>query len=492
MKIILNSLFILCLSNNIKLSMMNIYDTLSKQQKQLPREKIIKWYMCGPTVYDHAHIGHARNYITNDILIRILDYFGYNICLTMNITDVDDKIINKANELYQNQNEWKTISSIYEKSFVDDMLKLNINMPHFITRVSDYIPEIISFIEDLITNGHAYKSQSSSSVYFDTKSFYEKFSDGFDVPPSELNEEISDTTYLHEKKDMRDFALWKSSKPNEPYWDSPWGKGRPGWHIECSAMSHSIFGDHLTMHSGGIDLKFPHHENERKQCVAKSQNSHWTDFFIHIGHLHIQGKKMSKSLKNFITIKDILQRYTSDDLRMFCLMHKYSDNIDFNDEHLAQVALTVKKIKDFLSRTEYFVKDDKYKYLYKKNDPDVIIKTISIKYDIDNDLLNDFDTPSAIKKILNMIEMANTYESNYQVVSIVYNHVVKIFSMFGMQFVESAGNSNDLKLINIIDNFRNNVRNYAKKNKQGELYTITDDVRNELSKIGTNLTDDKK
>jgi cysteinyl-tRNA synthetase len=189
---------------------MNIHDTLSKGLKTLDKNKIIKWYMCGPTVYDHAHLGHARNYITNDILCRILSHLGYQTCLTMNITDVDDKIIKKTLEIYQNPNDWKKISEQYEKSFIEDMIRLNVKMPDVLTRVSDYIPEIIYSIETLMSNGYAYKSEQSASVYFDSESYYKDFTDGFDIHSAE--EDISEQTFASEKKNAKDFALWKAIK----------------------------------------------------------------------------------------------------------------------------------------------------------------------------------------------------------------------------------------------------------------------------------------
>lgn len=482
---------------------MKIYDTLSETDNAtLNKNKIITWYMCGPTVYDHAHIGHARNYITNDILIRILKHRGYKIFLTMNITDIDDKIIKKSLETYKDPNAWKQISSQYEKSFIEDMIYLNVNMPTVLTRVSDYIPEIIAFIETLIKKGYAYPSPGNlpMSVYFNTRYYYEKdHSDGFDVPLNEPDEDISDIKFLNEKQDKRDFALWKAAKPNEPSWPSPWGNGRPGWHIECSAMSQAVFGSTLTIHSGGVDLKFPHHENERKQCIGHNEcsgeNGNWPEIFIHIGHLHIDGLKMSKSLKNFITIKDISKKYNNNVLRMFCLMHKYSDPVDFSEEHIDQISGTVKMITDFLARTEYFVKDETHKLCYKKQtqeDIKTIFKIESMMLEIDENLENNFDTVSAIKKVMTMIDIANVNNENYSIISLIYNNVMMLLTMFGFRFDKAGNNNNNnVKLVRIIDTIRNKIRDYAKENKQNGLFKITDEIREELRQNGINL-DDKK
>lgn len=236
----------------------------------------------------------------------------------MNITDVDDKIINKTITIHDDPFKWPEISQKYEKSFLEDMINLNIDIPDMITRVSDHINEIIIYISGLIDNNYAYVSYGS--VYFESGKFYESFNDGFQNVVNEFDTEILDTKFLNEKKDPRDFALWKTAKDNEPSWSSPW--------------ADKVFGSHMSIHSGGVDLKFPHHENERKQHIGKTFNEKWVEAFIHIGHLHIEGKKMSKSLKNFITIKDVLHNYTQNELRLFCLMHKYSDNIDFSNEHM--------------------------------------------------------------------------------------------------------------------------------------------------------------
>ena len=226
--------------------------------------------MCGPTVYDETHMGHARTYLAFDIIHRILrDYFGYNVRLVMNITDIDDKIIRKANEAGQ---PFDSISRKFENEFLEDMGKLNVELPDVITRVSEYVPEIIAFIEKIMKNGYAY--ESNGSVYFDTKAYSDSPNHTYaKLEPTSVNDAekfeegegvlTSGDDVKKEKKNTFDFALWKKSKEGEPSWDSPWGKGRPGWHIECSAMANEIFKEHpIDIHSGGVDLRFPHHDNE--------------------------------------------------------------------------------------------------------------------------------------------------------------------------------------------------------------------------------------
>lgn len=477
---------------------MQIQDTLTKNIKELKNDKTINWYMCGPTVYDHAHLGHARNYITNDILIRILNHLGYQVCLNMNITDIDDKIIKKAIET---KDSWQNIAKQYEKLFIENMTELNVKMPDMLTRVSEYMPEIIDFIKVLISKNFAYKSDCSSSVYFDSENYYEKFTDGFDITgccddfEEEQKQEQDNLKNMikQEKKNKRDFALWKAVKSSdEPYWESPWGNGRPGWHIECSAMSHSIFGDNLTIHSGGIDLKFPHHENERKQCVAMTENDRWVEIFVHIGHLHIDGLKMSKSLKNFITISNIIKKYDANVLRMFCLIHKYSDNIDYSEEHMEQVLQMVKQIEKYFSRTEQYIKDEKKKLSYAKpsnKEKETIFCVNNIKNEITNDLKNDFDTPTVMKKIFNLIHIANTHDTNFSISLNIFNYVQSIIFMFGLKFNKET-QDNNFEFVTVIKNFREKIRDYAKNKKQSELFKLSDEIRDEMiQKFNINLID---
>jgi cysteinyl-tRNA synthetase len=233
--------------------------------------------MCGPTVYDSAHLGHARTYLTFDIIRRILsNYFHYDVNLCMNITDIDDKIIQRSNEQKKNFSEF---ARYWEDSFFKDMRALNVMYPNYITRVSEYIPEIIAFIEVIIKNGYAY--EKNGSVYFDIEAYKKGKHLYAKLVPQDKNQNLEELQEAEgalskdntgEKKNKGDFALWKTSKKDEPFWDSPWGKGRPGWHIECSVMSFSVFGQSLDIHSGGIDLKFPHHDNEIAQTEAHDES----------------------------------------------------------------------------------------------------------------------------------------------------------------------------------------------------------------------------
>jgi len=273
----------------------------------------------------------------------------------MNITDVDDKIIRKSNEAGVQFGE---VSRKYEREFMEDMKRLNVGLPSVITRVSEYIPEIIAFIEKIIANGFAY--ESNGSVYFDVGKFsaspdhrYNKLEPGASNDAFRVNEGegvlTDENTVASEKRGTKDFALWKKSKAGEPKWDSPWGEGRPGWHIECSAMAGSLLPTPpIDIHTGGVDLKFPHHDNEVAQSEAFYNNDCWVNNFWHTGHLHIAGRKMSKSLKNFITIKAILERYNARQVRFLFLVHNWSSLMNYSEENSwAEAVFKEKQFSEF-------------------------------------------------------------------------------------------------------------------------------------------------
>ncbi|ROI37026.1 putative cysteine--tRNA ligase, mitochondrial [Anabarilius grahami] len=250
------------------------YNSLTKQKEPLvlAQERIASWYSCGPTVYDHAHLGHACSYVRFDILQRILSkLFGINVIHVMVITDIDDKIIQRSLE----ENISPTVlARMHEEEFKKDMQALRVLPPAVYMRVTDNIPQIVAFIERIIRNGHAYVT-NQGNVYFNTQSIGSRYGKLVNLGGVVGEQGVQD------KRDPRDFALWKASKPHEPHWDSPWGQGRPGWHIECSTIASSVFGSQLDIHSGGIDLAFPHHENEIAQSEAYHQCEQWGNYFLH-------------------------------------------------------------------------------------------------------------------------------------------------------------------------------------------------------------------
>lgn len=312
--------------------MIQIFNSLTK--KKQPFEPIepgkVKMYVCGMTVYDYCHIGHARPMVIFDVITRYLRSHGYEVIYVHNITDVDDKIINRANE---NNESCDELTSRFIDFMHEDEKSLMIVSPNHEPRATDYMQQIIELIEKLVAKEHAYLA-SNGDVYFDVRRFkeYGKLSHrNIDDLISGARVEVTDV-----KRDPLDFVLWKLEKPNEPSWGSPWGRGRPGWHIECSAMSTEILGQPFDIHGGGMDLKFPHHENEIAQSEA-AYNKDFAKIWMHVGLLQINKEKMSKSLDNFFTIREVLKKYHAEVIRYFMISGHYRSTVNYAEENLTQI-----------------------------------------------------------------------------------------------------------------------------------------------------------
>ena len=315
---------------------LRLYNTLTGQKEpfipQVPGKAGM--YVCGVTVYDYCHIGHARAGIVFDVIYRYLQYAGYDVTFVRNYTDIDDKIINRAN---QEGTDYRTIADRYIAAFDEDMGRLGLKKPTLEPKATDHIDDIIAIIEKLIANGHAY--EAAGDVYFAVETFdhYLKLSKrNLEDMQAGARVEVDER-----KKNPMDFALWKGSKPGEPWWQSPWGKGRPGWHIECSAMSMRFLGPSFDIHGGGKDLVFPHHENEiaQSECANGCQ---FVKYWLHNGFVNINSEKMSKSLGNFFTIREVLELFDAEVLRFFILQAHYRSPLDYSDQNLreAQAGLT--------------------------------------------------------------------------------------------------------------------------------------------------------
>jgi len=321
---------------------LRVYNTLNGQKEDFqPIEPgKVKMYVCGVTVYDYCHIGHARANIVFDIIYRYLQFAGFDVTYVRNYTDVDDKIIKRANERGISSKE---LSEEFIRAFDEDMATLGLAIPTHQPKATEYIPQIVEICQKLIDKGLAYAA--GGDVYYRVGKFpgYLKLSKrnmdemqaGARITPGE------------QKEDPMDFALWKGAKPDEPSWESPWGAGRPGWHIECSAMSSSLLGDTFDIHGGGRDLIFPHHENEIAQSEGASGKP-FVNYWMHNGFVNINQEKMSKSLGNFFTIRDILKRYNPEVLRFFILSAHYRSPIDFSDQNLVEAELGLSRFYEAL------------------------------------------------------------------------------------------------------------------------------------------------
>ncbi|XP_022229472.2 cysteine--tRNA ligase, mitochondrial isoform X2 [Drosophila obscura] len=361
----------------------------------LHNPNMVTWYTCGPTVYDSAHLGHASTYVKVDIIQRILrDYFKINLVTAMNITDVDDKIIRKARE---SGCDWLGMARTYEAEFRQDMLRLNVQPPDIRTHVTSNMPAILQFIEELINESQAYVTEDNS-VYFDV-SMYPHYGKLQRLGMS--SEEKSDLL----KQNSADFALWKAKKEaDEPSWAAPWGgEGRPGWHIECSAIAGLFFGSQLDFHAGGLDLRFPHHENEEAQCCVRYQTDQWVNYWMHTGQLYIAGdeQKMSKSLGNTISIAEMLQTYTADEFRMACLLSNYRNAMPYSEQLMLTARQTLQRFKNFqadLSAYTQFLKP------VRKLDEGALRAQIAhMATEFDSSLRDDFDTARGISVLIDQM-----------------------------------------------------------------------------------------
>ncbi|MGC2061346.1 MAG: cysteine--tRNA ligase [Thermodesulfovibrionales bacterium] len=382
---------------------MRIYNTLTaKKEEFVPvRPGEVRMYSCGITAYDHCHIGHARSAIVFDVMRRYIRYKGYAITYIRNFTDIDDKIINRG---HQEGLAWEAVAKKYIDEYYRDMDMLGVGRADVEPRATEYISEMIGIVQGLIDKGHAY--ESDGSVYFEVASFreYGKLSkrDPEDMMAGariEVNER---------KKNPMDFALWKASKEGEPAWESPWGPGRPGWHIECSAMSLKHLGETFDIHGGGADLIFPHHENEIAQSEAFTGKP-FVKYWVHNGFITVDKEKMSKSLGNFFTIREILHKFDAESVRFFLLSTHYRSPIEFSDEQLkeAEVSIdryytTVLRVRDFLVQDQSGEK--------KSTDENALSDTLdSFIAKFSEAMDDDFNTALAIGSIFELIRILNKY-----------------------------------------------------------------------------------
>ncbi|MEM2872620.1 MAG: cysteine--tRNA ligase [Nitrososphaerales archaeon] len=327
-----------------------VYNSYTRKKEDFKpiSDKKVRMFVCGPTVYDFSHLGHARTYVAYDVIARWLRYRGFDLFYLMNITDIDDKIIKRARE--KNEDPLK-LARRFEESFFQDIASLQINTIDVYARASEHIPDIIDQIERLIEKGFAYITQTG--VYFDVSKFedYGKLSH---QDPEELKRHRIEPD--PSKRNKQDFSLWKMRKEGEPYWNSPWGEGRPGWHIEDTAIAEKYLGQQYDIHGGGVDLIFPHHEAEIAQMESISGKKPMVRYWLHTGFLKVEGKKMAKSLGNFITIQDALKRYDLEALRLFFSSTHYRSPIDFYEKKIEQAKTSLEALYETINSIRRSVK----------------------------------------------------------------------------------------------------------------------------------------
>ncbi|WP_448213343.1 cysteine--tRNA ligase [Colwellia sp. MEBiC06753] len=453
--------------------MLQIYNTLTRKKeafKPIHAGKV-GLYVCGVTVYDLCHIGHARTYIGFDNIVRYLRFSGYDVNYVRNITDVEDKIINRANENGESPEALveRNVAEMYQ-----DFDALNLLRPDIEPRVTTHMNEIIEMIETLVAKKHAYVADSGD-VLFDVSSFneYGKLS-GQNLEQLQAGSRVDvDET----KNNPLDFVLWKSAKPNEPYWESPWGNGRPGWHIECSAMNAKELGAHFDIHGGGSDLAFPHHENEVAQsCCAL--DTPYVNYWIHTGMVQVDQEKMSKSLGNFFTIREVLQKYDAETTRFFLTSGQYRSQLNYSTDNLDQARSSLERIYTALRDVD--VAAD---FVIDKEDP--YVKQFCAAMD------DDFNTPLAIAvlfemaKQLNVAKMSNEYVTNTNELA---GNLKGLGGLLGLlqqapaTFLQGAGDSDEVAEIEALIAQRNQAR--ADKN-----WALADEARDKLNAMNIVLED---
>ena len=376
--------------------MIRLTNTLTEKKEEFKplEEGVVRLYVCGPTVYDHAHVGHARSAVVFDVIRRWFEYRGYKVIFVRNYTDIDDKIIKRSKE---EGIPWQEVARKYIESYEEDMRALNVKEPTYKPKVTEHIREIVEMIDGLIEKGYAY--EADGDVYFSVEKFpeYGKLSKrkteellaGARVEPGE------------NKRNPLDFALWKKSKEGEPGWKSPWGVGRPGWHIECSAMSMKYLGETMDIHGGGLDLVFPHHENEIAQSESYTGKT-FARYWVHNGFVMINYEKMSKSLGNFFTVKEVLKRFSPDVVRLFLLSTHYRSPIDFSFERLEETKRALNRIMNFLNSVEVV----KELPLDEEGEP-ADLNPAQTKREFEEAMDDDFNTAKALGAVYDLVKRAN-------------------------------------------------------------------------------------
>ena len=458
---------------------MLIYNTLTnKKEEFIPlNPPKVTMYVCGPTIYDYFHIGNARSFVMADIVRRYLEFKGFDVTFAMNITDVDDKLIKKAND---ENVKVEDVANKYADAFFEDIENLGIKKATIYPKATEHMDEIIDLINNLVEKGAAYNVNGNVFYAVDKFEGYGKLSGkNIDDLESGARIEIND-----EKNNPLDFSLWKKAKPNEPYWDSPWGKGRPGWHVECSAMSMKHLGKTIDIHAGGSDLVFPHHENEIAQSEACCTDK-FVNYWIHFGFLNLNQEKMSKSLGNFFTARDILKKYSANSIRYFFSQTHFSGPLSFTTELLDSAEKGLEKIYNLAQRIE-------------KINPSQASGLIPFEIErylfaFESAMDDNFNSPQALASIYDFIRDFNKFlNKNDQVSKEVLTSAKEFMSrtltdVLGIVIFNERSNSESKEdeLVKLLIE----LRTQAKLNKN---YELADQIRNKLNDIGIVLEDSKE
>ncbi len=483
---------------------LKFYNSLTRKKEEfIPVEKgKVKMYVCGMTVYSDVHIGHARTYLAFDVIRRYFEYIGYDVEYIQNITDVDDKIIAAANKEGIDPIEY---SERFADRCLNDLDDLGIRRADLYPKASENILDMIKMVQQILERGYGYFADGD--VYFSV----EKYREYGKLSGQKIDEMKSGARIKpgEKKQNPLDFALWKNAKPDEPSWDSPWGKGRPGWHIECSTMSSKYLGLPFDIHGGGMDLRFPHHENEIVQAEAAT-GKQFAKYWMHIGLLTVDGEKMSKSLGNIINVKDLLKKWDSEVLRMFFAQAQYRSPPDFSEKALLNAKKGLKRIYRLKSKLEELSKNSTRFDESKLTEEEKVYLTIinNFKNKFEKAMDDDFNTPKAFAEIFDFVNKSNKFiKNNEKADSVLYKHSLDVFLKLGLVLTlfqprkdkqDVTGlNENLIKLVVqnnkdpskvVEENIRTllDIREQARKEKN---WKKADEIRNNLQEIGVDIED---
>ena len=461
--------------------MIKVFDTLTEEKREFKplEDKTVRMYVCGPTVYDHAHIGHARSAVVFDVIRRWLEYKGYKVIYVRNYTDVDDKIIKRSKE---EGIPWYEVAEKYIKSYEEDMRALNVKEPTYKPRVTEHIREIIEMIDGLIDKGYAY--EADGDVYFSV----EKFPEYGKLSKRKIDELIAGARIEpgEKKRNPLDFALWKKSKEGEPGWESPWGIGRPGWHIECSAMSMKYLGETMDIHGGGLDLIFPHHENEIAQSEAYTGKT-FVRYWIHNGFVMVNKEKMSKSLGNFFTIKDILKEFSPDVLRLFLISTHYRSPIDFSFERLKEAERSLSRLLNFIESRKIIEE------LSTSEEKGEELSIESFRLEFESAMDDDFNTAKALGVLFELVKSVNLLKdraikenkiavSEKRALLEAIDFVENILKFLGFKLEREKEKGMEDELIKLLIEVRGELR-------KRKAFDLADLIRDRLKELGIILED---
>ncbi len=446
-------------------------------------------YVCGVTPYDYSHLGHLRPAVFFDVVRRYFCHLGYSVTYVVNFTDVDDKIIARALERSQNP---LTYAYPFIQDYYHCLALLNVQPADFFPKVTSHIPIIISFIQRILKGGYAY--EANGDVYFSVKGFK-----GYGRLSGRSVEDLLSTGRIEVsplKRDLLDFALWKSAKPGEPSWDSPWGKGRPGWHIECSAMSAHYLGETFDIHGGGNDLIFPHHENEIAQSRAAFGKPFFARYWLHNGMVTLKEEKMAKSTGKFIPMKDLLERYSSDVIRLFLLGVHYRSPVEYSDEVMWAHTSRVERFTSFFQRTREILKASLEQR--KENLPPADEKLHSWTEEFHQAMQEDFNTPKAVAILHSLLDAGNgvlEQNQNPVVLNQIYLTILHLGNLLGLFQEEQAnlyGSSVSKSAQNLLKKYEGAMKeilNFREELRQNQQYELADNLRKRLAESGWIIED---